>query len=428
MNVAIFILLAALFVATAAAVTYALLSRREIGTLRSHLAESATNYEREHAARTSAEQELAALRASSATEIAALKARADEQRDEERKRREEELEQLKNHFRNLSTEILGEQSKQFRETNRESLDGLLKPFRDNIIDFRTRIEEIHRNENVQHGELKNELKNLMELNQRITAEASNLTNALRGDSKRQGDWGELLLETILENSSLVKNIHYEIQKSVKNEEGHEERPDIVLLLPEGKRIVIDSKVSLKAYDNYHRATSKEEKDAQLKAHIDSVRKHIKELSDKEYQKLFASPDFVIMFVAPEPAFLEAVKADPELWNEAYKRKVIISSPTNLFALLKMVADMWKRDAQEKNTQKIAELGLKLYEKAVLFTESLEEVGGALQRAQKAYDTAQTRLAGKGSLVSFGEQLKKTARLQSKKEFSAALQEKTEEDE
>lgn len=425
MSTGILIAVGFMVVAALVATIGMVVARRDVRLVREELKQAQTDALDQREERNRVEQELAAVRAASATEIASLKARAEEVRTEERKRREEEIEHLKSHFRNLSTEILGEQSRQFRETNRESLDVLLKPFQENITEFRKRIEEIHRSENVQHGELKNELKNLMELNQKITTEATNLTNALRGDSKRQGDWGEMLLETILENSSLVKNLHYEIQKSVKNEEGREERPDVVLMLPEGKRIVIDSKVSLKAYDNYHRATDKEEKEAHLKAHVDSVRKHIKELSDKEYQKLFLSPDFVIMFVAPEPAFLEAVKADPELWNEAYKKKVIISSPTNLFALLKMVADMWKRDAQEKNTQKIAELGLKLYEKAVLFTEALEEVGSSLQRAQKAYDQAQTRLSGKGSLVSFGEQLKKTARLQSKKEFSPALQEENE---
>ncbi len=427
MNIGILIAVGLIVVAALAATVCMVAARRELHLTREALKASQAEAlaQRDECIRLA--QELAAIKAATQTEIAALKARCDEVRTEERKRREEEIEHLKSHFRNLSTEILGEQSRQFREKNRESLDLLLKPFQENITEFRKRIEEIHRNENVQHGELKNELKNLMELNQRITTEATNLTNALRGDSKRQGDWGEVLLETILENSSLIKNIHYEIQKSVKNEEGREERPDVVLRLPEGKQIVIDSKVSLKAYDNYHRATTDEEREFHLKAHIDSVRKHIRELSDKEYQKLFHSPDFVIMFVAPEPAFLEAVKAEPDLWNEAYARKVIISSPTNLFALLKMVADMWKRDAQEKNTQKIADLGLKLYEKAVLFTEAMEEVGSSLLRAQKAYDTAQTRLSGKGSLVSFGEQLKKTARLQSKKEFSTALQEQLEEE-
>ena len=382
--------------------------------------------QREREQRAQAEQALAAERATAKSELAALKARNEEIEADARKRREEEIEHLKSHFRNLSAEILGEQSKQFRETNRESLDVMLKPFQDNIKEFRERVERIYSHENEQRGELKNELKHLLELNHRITTETTNLTNALRGNSKVQGDWGETLLETILDNSSLTKGLHYTTQHNLKDSDGKNLRPDVVLHLPEGRSIVIDSKVSLTAYVAYTAAESHEEQQRHLASHLASVRQHVTELGRKEYQRLLDSPDFVIMFIPTEPAFLDAMKADPNIWSDAYHHKVIISSPTNLFALLKMVADLWKDDAQEKNTQKIAELGLKLYEKAVLFTEALEEVGGSLQRAQKAYDQAQTRLSGKGSLVSFGEQLKKTAHLQSKKNFSAALQAEHEE--
>lgn len=401
-------------------------SRGEVerGRTTAEKSEEALRLEREERAR--AEQALAAERAAAKAEIAALKARNEEIQAEERKRREEEIAHLKSHFRNLSTEILGEQSKQFRETNRESLDVLLKPFQDNIKEFRERVERIYSHENEQRGELKNELKHLLELNHRITTETTNLTNALRGNSKIQGDWGETLLETILDSSSLTKGLHYTTQHNLKDSDGKNLRPDVVLHLPEGRSIVIDSKVSLTAYVAYNAAESHEEQQRHLAAHLTSVRQHVTELGRKEYQRLLDSPDFVIMFIPTEPAFLEAMKADPTIWSDAYQHKVIISSPTNLFALLKMVADLWKYDAQEKNTQKIAELGLKLYEKAVLFTESLEEIGSSIQKAQKAYDQAQIRLSGKGSLVSFGEQLKKTAHLQSKKSFSAALQAENEE--
>ena len=401
-------------------------SRGEVerGRATAEKSEEALRLEREERARI--EQELAAERASAKTEIAALKARNEEIQAEERKRREEEIAHLKSHFRNLSTEILGEQSKQFRETNRESLDVLLKPFQDNIKEFRERVERIYSHENEQRGELKNELKHLLELNHRITTETTNLTNALRGNSKIQGDWGETLLETILDSSSLTKGLHYTTQHNLKDGDGKNLRPDVILHLPKGRSIVIDSKVSLTAYVAYNATESHEEQQRHLAAHLNSVRQHVTELGRKEYQRLLDSPDFVIMFIPTEPAFLEAMKADPTIWSDAYQHKVIISSPTNLFALLKMVADLWKYDAQEKNTQKIAELGLKLYEKAVLFTESLEEIGSSIQKAQKAYDQAQIRLSGKGSLVSFGEQLKKTAHLQSKKSFSAALQAENEE--
>lgn len=433
MNIGILTLCGLLALLAATATVISILLRREVRTSREALqratdahatAQAEAIAQREE--RTRIEVELASVRAASSAEIAALKARNEEVRAEERKRREEEIEHLKSHFRNLSSELLNEQSRQFRETNRESMDVLLKPFRENITEFRDRVERIYSHENEQRGELKNELKNLMELNRRITTETTNLTNALRGNSKVQGDWGETMLETILDNSSLVKGLHYETQHNLKDSEGRNLRPDVVLHLPEKRQIVIDSKVSLTAYVAYTAAETHEEQQRHLAAHIASVRQHVTELGRKEYQRLLDSPDFVIMFVPNEPAFLEALKADSAIWNDAYEKKVIISSPTNLFALLKLVADLWKYDAQDKNTKRIAECGLKLYEQAVAFTSSLEGVGAALQKAQAAYDDAHKRLStGNNNLVRVGLHLKETARLQSKKEFSAALQEKAE---
>lgn len=433
MNIGILTLCGLLALLAVTATIISILLRREVRSSREALqrandahatAQAEALAQREERARI--EVELASVRAASSAEIAALKARNEEVRAEERKRREEEIEHLKSHFRNLSSELLSEQSRQFRETNRESMDVLLKPFRENITEFRDRVERIYSHENEQRGELKNELKNLMELNRRITTETTNLTNALRGNSKVQGDWGETMLETILDNSSLVKGLHYETQHTLKDSEGRNLRPDVVLHLPEKRQIVIDSKVSLTAYVAYTAAETHEEQQRHLAAHIASVRQHVTELGRKEYQRLLDSPDFVIMFVPNEPAFLEALKADSAIWNDAYEKKVIISSPTNLFALLKLVADLWKYDAQDKNTKRIAECGLKLYEQAVAFTSSLEGVGAALQKAQAAYDDAHKRLStGNNNLVRVGLHLKETARLQSKKEFSAALQEKAE---
>ncbi len=433
MNIGILTLCGLLALLAVAATIVSITLRREVGSLRATLqqADEAQQQARQEAAtqrdeRARVEVELASVRAASAAEIAALKARTEEVREEERKRREEEIDNLKSHFRTLSAELLNEQSRQFRETNRESMDVLLKPFRENITEFRERVERIYSHENEQRGELKNELKNLMELNRRITTETTNLTNALRGNSKVQGDWGETMLETILDNSSLVKGLHYETQHNLKDSEGHNLRPDVILHLPEKRQIVIDSKVSLTAYVAYTAAESHEEQQRHLAAHIASVRQHVTELGRKEYQRLLDSPDFVIMFIPNEPAFLEALKADNTIWNDAYDKKVIISSPTNLFALLKLVADLWKYDAQDKNTKRIAECGLKLYEQAVAFSASLEGVGAALQKAQAAYDDAHKRLStGNNNLVRVGLQLKETARLQSKKEFSAALQEQVE---
>lgn len=368
--------------------------------------------------RTETEKELAALRASTAAELAALREKSEEQRAAERAEREKSEETLRLQFRSLAGEIFGEQSRQFRQTNKEALDILLKPFRDNIVDFRERVERIYSHENEQRGELKNELRNLMELNRRITTETTNLTNALKGNSKVQGDWGEVLLDTILDGSSLIKGIHYETQYNIKDAEGRNLRPDVVLRLPEGKRIVIDSKVSLTAFVDCTAADDEAERRRLLDAHVASVRQHVRELGAKEYQRLLDSPDFVVMFIPNEPAFLEALKADRSIWSDAYEKKVIISSPTNLFALLKLVADLWKYSDQDRNTKEIATCALKLYEQLVAFTSSLESVGTALGKARDAYDDAYKRLCkGNDNIVRIGERLKRTASLQSKRRHS-----------
>ena len=362
--------------------------------------------------------ELAALQASTDSEIASLRAKNAEEREAERAAREKLEERFRLEFKNLATEILGEQSRAFKQTNKESLDILLKPFRENITEFRERVERIYSHENEQRGELKNELKRLMELNQHISADARNLTDALKGNSKVQGDWGEMLLETILDSSSLSKGIHYETQYNIKDEEGRNLRPDVVLHLPEKKDIVIDSKVSLTAFVNYTAAESEEERRRHLAAHVASVRQHVVELGRKEYQRRLNSPDFVIMFVPNEPAFLAALQSDPKIWSDAYERKVIVSSPTNLFALLKLVADLWKYNDQDKNTREIAACGLKLYEQLVAFTASLEGVGTALGKARDAYDDAYKRLCtGNDNIIRVGERLRRTARLQTKRQHT-----------
>ncbi|MDD7039192.1 MAG: DNA recombination protein RmuC, partial [Alistipes senegalensis] len=264
--------------------------------------------------RSRAEAELAALRAASEAEIAALRQRNAEEREAARAEREKTEERFRAQFRNLATEILGEQTQHFKQTSKESIDILLKPFKDNIVDFRKRVEEIYTTQTSQRGELKAELKRLMELNQNISAEARNLTDALKGNSKVQGDWGEMLLETILDSSALSKGIHYETQYNIKDEEGRNLRPDVVLHLPEKKEIVIDSKVSLTAFVAYTSADTEEERRRHLAAHVASVRQHVTELGRKEYQRRLNSPDFVIMFVPNEPAFLAALQNDPAIWS------------------------------------------------------------------------------------------------------------------
>lgn len=315
---------------------------------------------------------------------------------------------MQEQFRNLANDILEEKSRLFRQTNSESIEQLLKPFRENIADFKLRVETIHRDDVERHGALKNELKNLMELNRRITDETNNLTEAIRGNSKVQGDMGEMILTTILDHSNLIKGEHYVVQANIKDEEGNNLRPDVILNLPEGKRVIIDSKVSLTAYLDYTRAETAVERTAAMARHIESIRQHIKELSRKEYQRLLdCTPDFVLMFIPIESAFLEAMReCRDDLWLEAYNRKVILSSPTNLFAMLKLVDDLWQRDNRNRNTERIAQLGVKLYDQFVKFVAAMDGVGKGIGEAQRSYDEAYKRLtSGNDNLVRNSERLR-----------------------
>jgi DNA recombination protein RmuC len=344
--------------------------------------------------------------------------------DDMRRDREQSETALKSEFKNLAQEILTEHQHNLRQTNRDSIDLMLKPFKDNITEFRERVERIYAQENEQRGMLKNELDNLLKLNQQMTSSAANLTDALKGNSKVQGDWGEVYLETILESTGLVRGMHYQVQQNFKSEDGANLRPDVVLLLPEDRRIIIDSKVSLTDYVRYTEAETEQERSKALQAHVESVRRHFMGLASKGYERLTNSPDFVVMFVPTEPAFLEALKADNKIWSDAYERKVIISSPTNLFALLKMVGDMWRRDAQSKNQAEIVDKATKLYEQLVSFSESLEGIGKALGDAKAKYDDAYKRMhTGNNNIVRLGERLKKlglpTKKQQSAKALAAA---------
>ena len=340
-----------------------------------------------------------------------------------RREREEAERSMKAEFKSLANELLLQHTHDLRQTNRDSLDVLLKPFKDNITDFRERVERIYAAENEQRGALKNELDNLLKLNMQMTTSAANLTDALRGNSKVQGDWGEVYLETILESTGLVKGLHYHVQQNFKDDQGANVRPDVVLSLPEERSIVIDSKVSLTAYMRSCEAQSDTERRVPRAEHVQSVRKHVQELAAKEYQKLVNSPDFVIMFIPTEPAFLEDLKEDNTIWADAYQKKIIISSPTNLFALLKMVGDMWRRDAQSKNQAEIVEKATKLYEQLVTFTEQLDGVGTALDTAKARYDEAYKRLhTGNNNIVRLGERLKKLGLPTKKQQTAKALAE------
>ena len=362
--------------------------------------------ERERMARVKAETELEAERRTSAEKV----------------RQQEEFEKtLREQFKALAGDVLGEQSRRFKEENRESMDVILKPFKDNISEFRRRVEDIYSHQTEQSGALKNELHLLMDLNVKITAETTNLTNALKGNSKVQGDWGEVILDTILDNSKLIRGVHYYTQQNLKDAEGNNLRPDVVLNLPNNRQIIIDSKVSLTSYVKAVEAETEAERSVAMAAHIASVRQHVKELSRKQYQQLVASPDFVIMFVPNEPAFLDALKEDNAIWSDAYKSKVIISSPTNLFALLMIVNDLWQRDDQTKNQAAILDNALKLYRQLVDFTTALEGVGTELDQARAKYDEAYKRLhTGNNNIVRLGERLRKLSAATEQKRMPKSL--------
>ena len=364
--------------------------------------------EQEQMARVKAETELSAERRMMAEKV----------------RSQEEVERtMREQFKALAGDVLGEQSRRFKEENRESMDLILKPFKDNIVEFRTRVESIFTHQNEQSGVLKNELQRLMELNVQITTETTNLTNALRGNSKVQGDWGEVILETILDNSNLIRGVHYQTQLNVKDEAGSNLRPDVVLYLPNNKQIVIDSKVSLTAYVNYVSAQTEAERRVAMAAHIASVRQHVKELSAKKYQQLMQSPAFVVMFVPNEPAFLDALKEDHTIWSDAYDKKVVVSSPTNLFALLKLVDDLWRRDDQTKNQENIIKFGVTLYEQLVAFTAALEGVGAGLEQARAKYDEAYKRLChGNNNIVRVGEKLRRLGLPTAKRQSARLVEE------
>lgn len=320
-------------------------------------------------------------------------------------------EQFAHRFQNLANEILEDKSRRFTETNKSNIGEMLKPLGENIEKFRQRIEV----ESTARQLLEKEIERLYQMNNRLSSEANNLASALRGNNKMQGDWGEMILSTLLESSGLQKGIHFTIQESFRNEQGGNSRPDVVLNLPDNKRMVIDSKVSLKSYADYVAAEDKAASDIALAAHIQSVRSHINELGAKEYQKLADSLDFVIMFIPTEPALLVALQSDPKLWSDAYARKVILSSPTNLFAILKIVDDLWRRDSQDRNALEIARLGGALYDKFVGFAENFVAVGDALSKTEKLYNTSLGQLnLGKGNLVSRAEKLRELGVKTSKK--------------
>lgn len=317
-------------------------------------------------------------------------------------------------FENIANRVLDDKTLKFTKQNRDNLELILKPLGENISTFRKKVEEVYDKESKERFSLGKELERLVELNKKVSDEANNLTQALRGSSKAQGDWGQMILEKILEQSGLEKNREYFVQEflrdedgnMIKNEQGRKMQPDVIIAYPDDRKLIIDSKVSLTAYTRYSETDDAEVQKLALKGHLESMRSHIDDLSSKSYQDFTSSLDFVMMFVPNEPAYLLALKNDPDLWHYAYSKRILFISPTNLIAALKMIADLWKREYQNRNALDIAERGGALYDKFVGFVENLSVLGNHIDRTQKSYDAAMKQLSeGRGNLIGQAEKLR-----------------------
>ena len=345
---------------------------------------------------------LIAIKSELSAQNESLMARFEEQKDEIIKLQEA----AKNEFKILANEILEEKTKKFTATNQENLDLLLKPLGENLESFKKRVNEVYENETRERTSLNTTIKMMMEQTSKISQEANNLATALKGQTKTQGDWGEMILERILEDSGLTKDREYFTQFNIKNEEGENQRPDFILKLPGNQIVIIDSKVSLNAYERMISAEDETGRIQNLNLHISAVKRHIDSLADKRYDNLKESLDFTIMFIPVESAFLTAMQGDPQLWNYAYKKHVILLSPTNLIAYLKLISDVWKRDHHNKNAAEIARQAGALYDKFEGFIGDLLKIGKKMDDAKGDYENAMKKLSsGRGNLVGSVQKLK-----------------------
>ena len=333
----------------------------------------------------------------------------------ERSRQDEKLSELKearellaSRFKQLAQEVLEDRTRVFDEQSKKSMEGLIKPLREQLEGFRKKLGETHKEATKERVSLEHELKRLRELNTRIGDEARSLTLALKGDSKVQGNWGEVVLARILEMSGLEEGREYEREVSETDDEGRRKRPDVIVRLPGNRHVVVDAKVSLTAYEAYCGAEDAASRDAALKAHVASVRTHVKELSAKGYPQLdgLETVDYVLMFMPIEAAFTEAIRSDRALFDDAINRSVVVVTPSTLLATLRTIQTIWRREYQTRNVQQIADRAGKLYDKFVGFVEDIMQIGKRIEQTRQAYDGALNKLStGTGNLVRRAEELK-----------------------
>jgi DNA recombination protein RmuC len=327
-------------------------------------------------------------------------------------KRDEELakqqEQLRKDFELLANKILEEKSEKFTLQNKENIKNILNPLQEKIQGFEKKVEDSQKESISMHSALKEQLLGLKDLNQQMTKEATNLTRALKGDSKMQGNWGELVLERVLEKSGLEKDREYFVQQSFQREDGSRVLPDVVLHLPDNKRMIIDSKVSLTDYERYVNA-DEDNRPQYLKAHVNSIRKHVDQLSEKKYEDLYdiESPDFVLLFIPIEPAFAVAINEDNSIYNKAFEKNIVIVTPSTLLATLRTIDTMWNNEKQQQNAIEIARQAGALYDKFEGLVSDLTGVGKKIDDAKKDYSSAMNKLVdGKGNLITSVEKLKK----------------------
>lgn len=326
--------------------------------------------------------------------------------------RENQLEAQKTmqlQFEQLAQKILNENSQKFSEQNKESIQGILNPLKEKISDFEKKVETTNKDSISMHAALRQQILGLKELNEQMSKEALNLTKALKGDSKKQGNWGELVLERVLEKSGLEKGREYDVQQSFTREDGSRVLPDVIIHLPDGKKMIVDSKVSLTAYEQYVNTEDEDLQQRYLKAHIDSIKKHVEGLGNQNYHDLYQieSPDFVLMFIPIEPAFALALNQEENLYNKAFDKNIVIVTPSTLLATLRTIDTMWNNDKQQRNALKIAKEAGSLYDKFEGLMQDLVKVGKKIQETDGEYKNAMNKLfEGKGNLIRKVENLKK----------------------
>lgn len=317
-------------------------------------------------------------------------------------------EEAKLQFENLANKILEEKTLKFTEQNHQNLKNILNPLQEKITDFEKKVENTHKESIDYHAALRQQILGLKEMNLQMSKETLNLTKALKGDSKIQGNWGELVLERVLEKSGLEKGREYEIQKSFTTEEGNRVQPDVIINLPDGKKMIVDSKVSLTAYEKYINEEDDEQKSSFLKEHVNSLKRHVEQLGSKNYQHLYQmeSPDFVLLFIPIEPAFAIALNEDTQLYNKAFERNIVIVTPSTLLATLRTIDSMWTNQKQQENAYEIARQAGALYDKFDGFVTDLVKIGKKMDEAKTEYEGAMNKLVdGKGNLITSVQKLK-----------------------